>query len=186
MLGSSLIANFLLTMNGLRRVITCFRGSPKETIGSFPFSSFEHVPDSSNHSLCQIKLFSFSNLDGNFGGNQLPDGSINLSPSSSTTTPHTHHTTPQDTTHHNTTQHHTQHHTDTRTERSREREKGESEKKRQRKRRERKRRSPSQPCFTIFQVLACVLQSLSNDGNIYIAIHIYAHTYTCTYTQSNT
>ena len=36
MLGSSLIANFLLTMNGPRRVITCFRGSPKETARSYP------------------------------------------------------------------------------------------------------------------------------------------------------
>ena len=39
----------------------------------------QHVPDSSNHSLYLIKLFSFSNLEGNFGGNQLPDGSICLS-----------------------------------------------------------------------------------------------------------
>ena len=34
-LGSSLIANFLITMKGPRRVITCFRGSPKETAGSY-------------------------------------------------------------------------------------------------------------------------------------------------------
>ena len=33
LLGSSLIANFLLTMNGPSRVIMCFRGSPKETVG---------------------------------------------------------------------------------------------------------------------------------------------------------
>ena len=39
----------------------------------------QHVPDSSNHSLYVIKLFSFSNLEGNFGGNQLPDRSISLS-----------------------------------------------------------------------------------------------------------
>ena len=37
MLGPSLIANFLLTMNGPRRVITCSRGSPKETLGSYQF-----------------------------------------------------------------------------------------------------------------------------------------------------
>ena len=34
-------------------------------------------PDSSNHSLYLIRLFSFSNLEGNFG----PDGSISLIPS---------------------------------------------------------------------------------------------------------
>ena len=32
MLGSSLIANFLLAMNGPHRFITCFRGSPKVTL----------------------------------------------------------------------------------------------------------------------------------------------------------
>ena len=62
----------------------------------------QHVPDSSNHSLYLVKLFSFSNLEENFGGNQLPDGSICLSPSSlrpsttttaSTTTTTTHNTT---------------------------------------------------------------------------------------------
>ena len=41
----------------------------------------QHVPDSSNHSLYLIKLFSFSNLEGSSGGNQQPDGSISLSPS---------------------------------------------------------------------------------------------------------
>ena len=45
----------------------------KETLRSFPFSSLrvdreQHVPDSSNHSLSLIKLFSFSNLEGNFRG----------------------------------------------------------------------------------------------------------------------
>ena len=64
-----------------RMVVTCFRGSPKIFFGSFPFSSLrkdrkQHVPDFSNHSLYLIRLFSFSNLDGNFG----PDGSIGLSP----------------------------------------------------------------------------------------------------------
>ena len=43
MLSSSLIANFLLTMNGRRRVITCFRGSPKETVESYPFKVREQV-----------------------------------------------------------------------------------------------------------------------------------------------
>ena len=31
----------------------------------------QHVPDSTNHSLYLMKLFSFSNLEGNVGGNQL-------------------------------------------------------------------------------------------------------------------
>ena len=35
-LNSSLIAKFLLALNGPRRVITCFRGSPKEIIESDP------------------------------------------------------------------------------------------------------------------------------------------------------
>ena len=75
-----------------------------ETLGSFPFSSLrigreQHVPDSSNHSLYLIKLFSYSNLEGNFGGNQLPNGSICLSsstpprPSRQHTTQHQHITT---------------------------------------------------------------------------------------------
>ena len=55
-----------------RRVITCFRGSPQETFGSYRFQGMrtgreQHVPDSSNHSLYLIKLFSFSNIEGNFG-----------------------------------------------------------------------------------------------------------------------
>ena len=73
------------------------RGSPKETLGSYTFFNLridreQHVPDSSNHSLYLIKLFSFSNLEGSSGGNQPPHGSISLSPSplppSSTTTKH--------------------------------------------------------------------------------------------------
>ena len=39
----------------------------------------QHVPDSSNHSLYLIKLFSFRSLEANVGGNQQPDGSIGLS-----------------------------------------------------------------------------------------------------------
>ena len=40
----------------------------------------QHVPDSSNHPLYMMKLFNSSFLEGNFGGNQLLDGSISLSP----------------------------------------------------------------------------------------------------------
>ena len=40
----------------------------------------QRVPDSSNHSLYLIKLFNSSYPEGNFGGNQLLDGSISLSP----------------------------------------------------------------------------------------------------------
>ena len=132
-------------------------------ISSLRICREQHVPDSSNHSLCLIKLFSFSNPEGNkmldcsihlplLCGNQQPDGSISLSPSlspspSSTTTTITTTTT----TTHNTLkksktakQHHTQH-MERKTERDRER--------RQRKRRERKRdaallklASPSSGC----------------------------------------
>ena len=53
-----------------------FRGSPKATLGSYPFQVLrigreQHVPDSSNQSLCLIKLFSFSYPEGNSGRNQL-------------------------------------------------------------------------------------------------------------------
>ena len=46
-----------------RGVITCFRSSPKVTTGCCPCSSLridreQHVPDSSSHSLCLIKLLS--------------------------------------------------------------------------------------------------------------------------------
>ena len=55
----------------------------EETFGSFPFSSLridreQHVPDSTNHSLSLIKLFSFSRPE----GNKLLDCSVGLSPSS--------------------------------------------------------------------------------------------------------
>ena len=36
----------------------------------------QHVPDSLDHSLHLIKLFNSSYPEGNFGGNQLPDGSV--------------------------------------------------------------------------------------------------------------
>ena len=60
-------------------------GSPKVTTGCCPCSSLrkdreQHVPDSFNHSLYLIKLFNSSYPEGNFGGNQLLDGSISLSP----------------------------------------------------------------------------------------------------------
>ena len=56
---------FSLPKNHARMVITCFRGSPKKTFRSFPCSSLrkdreQHVPDSSNHSLYLIKLFTSS------------------------------------------------------------------------------------------------------------------------------
>ena len=50
----------------------------------------QNVPDSSTQSPCLITLFSFSNIQGNFGGKQQPDGSISLSPSP-LTLPHPHH-----------------------------------------------------------------------------------------------
>ena len=37
MLGLSLIAKFLFTKIGSRRVITCSRGSPEINTGSYPF-----------------------------------------------------------------------------------------------------------------------------------------------------
>ena len=44
MLGSSFIANFRLTMNGPRGVITCSRGSTEVTTGSYKFQDplFSH------------------------------------------------------------------------------------------------------------------------------------------------
>ena len=56
--------------------ITCFRGSPKKPMDLTHFqlknrSREQHVADSSNHSLCLIKLFSFSNPEGHCGRNQL-------------------------------------------------------------------------------------------------------------------
>ena len=38
------------------------------------------MPDSINHPFDLIKLFVFSYPEGNVGGNQLPDGSVCLSP----------------------------------------------------------------------------------------------------------
>ena len=173
-------------MNGPRRVNTCFRGSPKETFGSFPLSSFENRSRTTcsrfvlNHSLCLRKLFSFSNLDGNFGGNQLPDGSICLSPSSlsSSTTTTTSMTTSTHTTQHQQGQNRTSRrtHGDRHRAKAREREK-ETEKEDREEKRERERHaalvklaSPSS------EVLTCVLQSLSNHGK-YLYCYTYIHAY---------
>ena len=65
-------SSVLLTKICARRVIKFFRGSPKETFGSYPFSSLrigreQQFPDSSNHSLYLIKLLNSSSLVGNFG-----------------------------------------------------------------------------------------------------------------------
>ena len=88
-----------------RRVITCFRGSPTETFGSIQglrTSREQHFPDSSNHSLYLIKLFTSSSPEGNFGE----------CATSHTHTTHTHstHTQPQHTaTQHGTPHQHIQH-----------------------------------------------------------------------------
>ena len=63
---------FLLAMNGPRRVITRPRGSPKETLVSFAFSSLrigreQHVPDSCNHSLYLMSLLNSCSPEGNCG-----------------------------------------------------------------------------------------------------------------------
>ena len=82
----------------------------------------QHVSDSSNHSLYLKRLFSFSNLEANFGGNQQPDGSIGLSrsplspPSSTTTTTTTHNTQHTETETHTDRDTETQRHRDTETE----------------------------------------------------------------------
>ena len=63
MLGSSLIANFRAYKICPHRVITCVRGSPKVTTGSYPIWVWEQVehgtfPIPSNHSLYLIKILS--------------------------------------------------------------------------------------------------------------------------------
>ena len=61
-------------MNGPRGVITCSRGLNGSNHWILPIKGREqHVPDSSNHAL-------FAENERNFRGNQLPDGSIGLSP----------------------------------------------------------------------------------------------------------
>ena len=76
--GSSPI---LLTKKSPRRVITCFRGSPKVTTGCCPCSSLridreQHVSDSSNHSLYLTKLLSSS-----YPGETLEGTSREIEPS---------------------------------------------------------------------------------------------------------
>ena len=147
----------------------------KEPLGYYRFSSLrigqeQHVPDSSNHSLYLINLFSFSNLERNFVGNQLWDGSICLSPSSLSSTTTTATTTTTTTT---TTQSHTTHgnrHRERERERE-DRERGEGE----------KRRSPSQACFTIFQVLTCVYIHTDVPTDIYTDTHMHTYTHRYTY-----
>ena len=61
------------------------RGSHKKPLDLKHFFSWrvdrqQHVPASSNHSLCLINLFNSSSPEGHCGGNQLPDGSVCLSP----------------------------------------------------------------------------------------------------------
>ena len=76
----------LLTKKSSRRVITWPQRFTKETRGSYTLclrkGREQQVPDSSNHMLYLAKLFSFRSLDGNFGENQQPDGSMthSLSP----------------------------------------------------------------------------------------------------------
>ena len=74
--GVGVSSSVLLTKIFPRRVITCFRGSPKKPLDLTHFLSLrtgreQHVPDSSDHSLYLIKLLSSSSPEGNVGGNQL-------------------------------------------------------------------------------------------------------------------
>ena len=87
MLVSSLIANFLLTMNGPRKVITCFSCSPKEIPGSFSFFKFENR----SRTTCSRFLLSFA----------LPDKAVQLQ---------THSTAQHSTAQHSTAQHSTAQH----------------------------------------------------------------------------
>ena len=63
-----------------------------------------------------IKLFSFSNLEGNFGGNQQPDGSMSLSPSPLLLPPPQPRPPQQHTTRNTQRQRHKERHRDTETE----------------------------------------------------------------------
>ena len=115
----------------------------------------QHVPDSSNHSLCLVELFSFSCSEGNFDGNQLPDGSIGLSPSPSPLLHH-HHNDNDDHHDHNNTQHNTASHTTPHGDRDRER-------------RQRKRRR---------QRDAALLKLASQSSRCWhVCLHTYRHTY---------
>ena len=75
MLGSSFIANFRLTINGPRGVITCSMGSP----GVTTWWSYPLKVENNTFPIPLIMRF-FPENEGNFWGNQLPDGSISLSP----------------------------------------------------------------------------------------------------------
>ena len=78
MLGSSFIADFRLTEIGPSGVVTCSRGSPGESTGSYTFKVRESV-ENNTLPIPPIVRFFLKN-ERNFGGNQLPDGSIGLSP----------------------------------------------------------------------------------------------------------
>ena len=78
MLGLSLIAKFLFTKIGPRRVITCFRGSPKVDTGSYAFKVWEKVENNACPSPLIIR-FSLKMRETS-GRDQPPDGSIGLSP----------------------------------------------------------------------------------------------------------
>ena len=69
-------SSVLLTKICPYKVITCFGGSTKKPLDLSHFQNLrigreQHVPDSSNHSFCLIKLLSFSYPEGHVGGNQL-------------------------------------------------------------------------------------------------------------------
>ena len=91
MLESCLIANFLLTTNGPRRVVTCTTGSPTVTTGSYSFEVWEQVRNNTFPVPWIIRLTWESCwapviLEGNVGGNHLWDGSVCPSPQNPSTT----------------------------------------------------------------------------------------------------
>ena len=57
MLGLSLIAKFLFTKIGPRRVITCSRSSPEVSTGSYPFKVWEKVENNACPSPLIIRFF---------------------------------------------------------------------------------------------------------------------------------
>ena len=70
MLGSSLIDNFLLTMNGPHMGYQVLQRFTKETLESLPIQSLRigrarHVPESFNHPLYLNTLSGSSNPEGN-------------------------------------------------------------------------------------------------------------------------
>ena len=66
----------------LQKLPNAFGSTNRRTSAAGPQWRENHCgsPDSSNHSLYLIKLFNSSYPEGNFGRNQLLDGSISLSP----------------------------------------------------------------------------------------------------------